>query len=107
MIVMNEVGQRDTAEGREGVVLARRRDLHERSPMPNRRHGDDAKARTQHAERRFAINGEGWAVWEDRRTLNGPSLVFENNKVARRVHQYPANWRELSDEELWALSWSR
>jgi hypothetical protein len=75
--------------------------------MPARRGGDDGRRRTHQAERRFAINGEGWSVWEDRRRLPDPSLVFENTKVARRVHEYPANWRELSDEQLYALSWSR
>jgi len=53
------------------------------------------------------IAGEAWAVWEDLRTPVGPSLVFENTKIARRVREYPANWRELSDEHLYALSWSR
>jgi len=81
--------------------------LHEGWPVPKRRQGDDDKPRTRHAERRFAVGGEGWAVWEDLRNLTGPSLVFENAKIARRIHQYPANWRELSDEELYALSWSR
>ena len=75
--------------------------------MPGQRWGDDDKPRTQHAERRFAIAGEAWAVWEDLRTVPGRSLVFENTKVARRVHKYPSNWRELSDERLYALSWSR
>jgi hypothetical protein len=75
--------------------------------MPGRRGGDDGQRRTHQAERRFAINGEGWSVWEDRRRPPDPSLVFENTKVARRVHEYPANWRELSDEQLYTLSWSR
>lgn len=75
--------------------------------MPERRRGDDGKARMHHAERRFEFLGETWGVWEDRRSVPGPSLVFENSKVARRVHEYPANWRELSDEELYRLSWSR
>lgn len=75
--------------------------------MPERRWGDDGQPRTQHAERRFEIGGEGWSVWEDRNSRNGPSLVFENTKVARRVHEYPTNWRELPDEQLYALSWKR
>jgi hypothetical protein len=75
--------------------------------MVERRREDDGKPRKHQAERRFAIAGEGWSVWEDLRHPVGPSLVFENSKIARRVHEYPANWRELSDEELYALSWSR
>jgi hypothetical protein len=75
--------------------------------MPDRRYGDDGKPRTHHAERRFTVAGEAWAVWEDVLSPIGPSLVFENTKIARRVREYPANWRELSDEQLYALSWSR
>jgi hypothetical protein len=75
--------------------------------MPQRRQGDDGQPRTHQAERRFAINGEGWSVWEDRTSVPGPSLVFENSKVARRVREYPRNWRDLTDEELYALSWLR
>jgi hypothetical protein len=72
------------------------------------RHGDDGGSRTHQAELRITGAGEAWAVWEDLRTTPiGPSLVFENTKVARRVHEYPANWRDLSDEQLYALSWAR
>jgi hypothetical protein len=51
-----------------------------------------------------------WLVYElrplpfDRR--NGASLIFESDSAIRRVRNYPAAWRELSDEELLALSWS-
>ena len=76
--------------------------------MPERRRGDDGQPRTKRGERRFALAGEGWSVWEDLRPAPfGPALVFENDKVTRRVHQYPANWRELTDEALYALSWTR
>ena len=75
--------------------------------MLSGRHGDDGGSRTHQAERRFHADGEGWAVWEDVRTQTGPSLVFETNKIARRVHEYPANWRDLSDDQLYALSWLR
>ena len=76
--------------------------------MPERRQsGDDGTSRVRHAERRFDIAGERWSVWEDPRSVNGPSLVFENDRVARRVREYPANWRDLSDEQLYALSWAR
>ena len=75
--------------------------------MPSGRQGDDGGPRTHQAERRIIVDGEGWAVWEDSKALSGPSLVFEANKIARRVHHYPSNWRELSDDQLYALSWSR
>jgi hypothetical protein len=34
-------------------------------------------------------------------------LLFRSHHFARRVRNYPANWRELTDTELDALSWSR
>ena len=77
------------------------------NPTPERRSGDDGQPRAHQAERRFFVVGEAWAVWEDLRTPPRPSLVFENTKIARRVHEYPANWRELSDEELYVVSWAR
>jgi hypothetical protein len=40
----------------------------------------------------------------DRR--RAPSLVFESDGAVRRVRHYPENWRALSDEALFALSWS-
>jgi hypothetical protein len=61
--------------------------------------------------RRIRIDGVTWLVYEltqhelDRRS--GASLVFESETTVRRVRDYPANWRSLSDEELAALSWSR
>jgi hypothetical protein len=58
--------------------------------------------------RRFAVGGEFWLVYEVLAPPpNGPALVFMTDKVARRVRSYPANWRELRDDELYALSWSR
>jgi hypothetical protein len=35
------------------------------------------------------------------------SLVFESTDSARRVREYPENWRELSAAELEALSWRK
>lgn len=75
--------------------------------MAERRRGGDGRPRTFQAERRFEIGGEAWGVWEDLRAVYGPALVFENDRAARRVRNYPSNWRELSDEQLYALSWSR
>ena len=71
------------------------------------RQGEDGESRARQDARRFSIAGEAWMVWEDLRSPHDPSLVFENTKVARRVREYPGSWRDLSDEELYALSWSR
>jgi hypothetical protein len=34
-------------------------------------------------------------------------LIFANAEVVRRVWDYPADWRELSADELLAVSWRR
>ncbi|HEX8946443.1 MAG TPA: hypothetical protein VF785_25120 [Gemmatimonadaceae bacterium] len=53
-------------------------------------------------------DGVTWRVqevrfWEyDRRASS--SLVFTGDDAMRRVRNYPANWIELSDAELIALS---
>ncbi|MEO7457223.1 MAG: hypothetical protein ABIY52_13245 [Gemmatimonadaceae bacterium] len=60
---------------------------------------------------RTFIDSEGsrWRVYEqpfsdyDRRS--GMSLIFASEGAVRRVRNYPANWADLSDEELLALSW--
>jgi hypothetical protein len=63
----------------------------------------------QRTARPIFVNGVPWLVYElppppfDRR--REPSLIFECEDVVRRVRQYPANWRELTDEDLFALSW--
>jgi hypothetical protein len=55
------------------------------------------------------VDGASWLVYElpalpfDRRST--PSLVFENENTVHRVRNYPLDWRLLSDEELFALSW--
>lgn len=59
------------------------------------------------SERHFVIAGEDWTVREDVRDPRHRCLLFVNSKVARRVRDYPANWFELPDEKLYALSWSR
>jgi hypothetical protein len=56
-----------------------------------------------------AIAGDVWRVHEDARTgppSYGPSLIFETELIARRVRHYPADWRALTDDQLYALSWS-
>lgn len=56
------------------------------------------------------VNAEGlrWIIQEvpapafDRR--GGNHLVFDAETVMRRVRDFPSNWYELSDEELYELS---
>ncbi len=49
-------------------------------------------------------------VWEVRELIDpislSPTLVFLGTSAARRVRTYPANWRDLPDDELYALSWT-
>ena len=60
-------------------------------------------------EREIVVDRVRWLVYElpppplDRRST--PSLVFESEGTVRRVRNYPADWRTLSDETLFALSW--
>ena len=44
------------------------------------------------------------AQWKEHRA--GPSLVFESETAVRRVRDFPADWRKLSDDDLFALSWT-
>ena len=60
--------------------------------------------------RRISVGGIAWVACEDPDTDSpkfGPSLIFYGPGIARRVRKYPANWLELCDEELYAVSWSR
>jgi hypothetical protein len=65
----------------------------------------------QRSARRIPSDGALWLVYElmaspyDRR--QSPCLIFESDAVVRRVRDYPTNWRELSDDDLLALSWAR
>jgi hypothetical protein len=59
--------------------------------------------------RELVVDGARWSVREsttayDRRTRAG--LVFESEAVMRRVRNYPSNWAELSDEQLFLVSWN-
>lgn len=53
-------------------------------------------------------DGHRWRVHEtpapnfDRRST--PHLVFDSETVVRRVRNFPANWFELSDQALYALT---
>ena len=59
--------------------------------------------------RQIEVDHVLWSVYElpppyfDRRSK--PSLIFECETAVRRVRDYPADWRSLSDEELFSLSW--
>ena len=74
-----------------------RRDADQSSDVPTRRVYFDA-------------DGHRWQVYEkafdpfDRRS--GMSLIFASDGAMRRVRNYPANWIDLSDEELAKLSWN-
>ena len=59
------------------------------------------------AERSYVVDGKTWSVREvvDPITLS-PVLIFTSVGVGRRVRHYPANWRDLSSEELRVVSWS-
>ncbi|MEP7000954.1 MAG: hypothetical protein ABI969_10790 [bacterium] len=54
-------------------------------------------------------DGSQWLVYEqqfadyDRR--RGMSLIFSSDAAVRRVRDYPANWFDLTDEQLVVLSW--
>jgi hypothetical protein len=54
-------------------------------------------------------DGAHWLVYEqsfgdyDRRS--GMSLIFSSDAAVRRVRDYPADWFNLPDEDLAALSW--
>ena len=59
-------------------------------------------------ERTFGIGFNQWVVFEVGRDAQfGPALIFFSDGLGRRVRDYPANWRELTDEELYAVSWNR
>lgn len=63
---------------------------------------------TGHARLRcFRAQGISWSVHEDHGCYIGPSLIFESDRIVRRVRAFPRDWEHLSDDELVALSWSR
>jgi hypothetical protein len=67
----------------------------------------DEPADAADVRRRFVADGIAWSVRlivnrYDRRAT--PDLVFESDAVVRRVRNYPANWRALSDEALFLVS---
>lgn len=63
---------------------------------------------TPGTEARIVVStGVTWTVYEDRKSYVGPSLIFESDKISRRVRNYPPDWAKLTDEKLIALSSSR
>ena len=60
-----------------------------------------------HGARLFLDGRAAWAVYEDCHPHVGRSLIFDSDRVFRRVRNYPANWRDLTDEQLAELSLSR
>jgi len=58
--------------------------------------------------RHFVADGCRWIVQEvdappfDRR--GGRHLVFDGESIMRRLRQFPADWFDLSDGDLYALS---
>ena len=81
-----------------------------RDHMADETRSFDALREAQRTARLIIIDGVRWSVYElppmvfDRR--NSPSLVFESDETVRRVREYPPAWRALSDDDLFALSWS-
>jgi len=81
--------------------------------MANKRHSafELLRLAQRAGAREVAMDGVLWFVYEmpasslDRRA--SPSLIFESEETVRRVRVYPENWRELSDVDLFALSWAR
>jgi hypothetical protein len=49
--------------------------------------------------------GHLWRVREVSYADSAPSLVFECECGFRRVRDYPKHWLQLSDTELYELSW--
>ena len=55
--------------------------------------------------------GTDWRIYEVA-SKNVPAprgrncLIFESSQAVRRVWNYPANWENLSTDELSALSWN-
>ena len=55
-------------------------------------------------------NGVWWRVYEQGAVAadqGKPCLIFESDTVARRVHNFPDDWRSVDDAALERLSWER
>jgi hypothetical protein len=69
----------------------------------------DLLRQAQRTARQLVVDHVPWLVYElpptpfDRRSKS--SLIFESEGIMRRVRGFPADWRALTDDELYALSW--
>jgi len=83
-------------------------DLIERpTPLESRSADMGAMVKSRPGSRSFRHGFVTWCVYETRHPHFGDSLIFESDRIARRVRNYPLNWRDLSDEQLAVLSFSR
>ena len=67
-------------------------------------HTRDARVRT------VKVRGIVWSVFElapDRDTTSVAALVFECDGSAYRIHDFPAAWYGLPDDDLFALRYHR
>ena len=58
-------------------------------------------------KRSFRLDGREWTVCEHAHPERGIALVFYAPGIARRVTEYPENWRQIPVVDLYALSWRR
>jgi hypothetical protein len=74
---------------------------------------DQVDATSRAAETRsrtyVADDGQIWHVFEQRFSeydrRRGFSLIFSSDLAVRRVRDYPADWFDLTEQALTALSW--
>lgn len=71
------------------------------NPSLPRREGQDER------EDRLVRDEDGhlWRVREVQFADARPSLIFESEVSFRRVRAYPPEWRKLTDDDLYELSW--
>lgn len=55
------------------------------------------------------VLNDGRTTWRVYRVLDGAtaSLVFDSDRIVRRVREFPDTWLTLADDDLIALSWKR
>ena len=79
--------------------------------MPGSNNSFDLSTENDFPHVRSFVDADGgrWRVFEqafndyDRRS--GMSLIFSSDAAVRRVRDYPADWFDLDDAQLAALSW--
>ena len=56
-----------------------------------------------------APDGTRWEVYERPAVSYDPrpSLIFDSERLVRRVRQYPESWRTVTADELYRLSWGK